>query len=144
MTFGKCQFFPHARRCQFLWNTCAEALERVRAICNTTRVHISSWIEASHFMILWMQMLWNTLASLPMKLFWTRTSEKRTRSKLKRRCPLNLPLTYDWYISNSVDEPHLEDRICDTLDDSGYLTSQFSVNRVQNGDHSLHGEKLVP
>ena len=95
-------------------------------------------------MILWMQMFWNTLASLPMKLFWTSTSAQRTRSTLKRRCPLNLPLPYDWYINNSVDEPHLGDRICDTLNDSGHLTCQLSVHRAQNGVHSLLGEKIVP
>ena len=41
---------------------------------NTTKVHISSCTSASHFMILWGEVSWNTLASLPLKSCWNNLS----------------------------------------------------------------------
>ena len=44
---------------------------------NTTKMHVFSWIPASHFMTLWGEVTWNTLASLPMKLRWNNPSAQR-------------------------------------------------------------------
>ena len=42
---------------------------------NTTYVHISSLTSALHFMILWGEVSWNILASLPMKSCWNNAME---------------------------------------------------------------------
>ena len=47
---------------------------------NTTLAHKSLRMSTSHFMMLWKDVSWIPLASLPMKLGWNKTSGQRKRS----------------------------------------------------------------
>merc|ERR1719502_2409831 len=47
---------------------------------NTTLAYKSLRMSTSHFMMLWKEVSWIPLASLPMKLGWNNTSAQRKRS----------------------------------------------------------------